>query len=354
MNEKIISGIQQIGIGIPDAYKAWKWYRKYFGMDIKVFDEEAVAELMLHYTNGKPRKRHAILAMNMQGGGGFEIWKHTEHIPQKPTFEIQIGDYGIFASKMKTENLERAYNYYKKEQLQLLSDIQVEPSGKKHFFVKDPYDNIFQIVESDYIFSKKVKSYTGGCYGAIIGVSDVEKSLTLYNDILGYDEVVYDKTEVFEDFKSLPGGGISCRRVLLKHNKARTGAFSRLLGPSQIELVEVKDRAAQPIYKDRIWGDLGYIHLCFDVVGIKALREECTQKNMPFTVDSSETFDMEAAGGHFGYISDPDGLPIEFVETHKVPILKKIGWYINLKKRDPKRPLPNWLLKSMAINRVKD
>ena len=35
----VISGIQQIGIGIPNVQEAFDWYRKHFGMDIKVFEE---------------------------------------------------------------------------------------------------------------------------------------------------------------------------------------------------------------------------------------------------------------------------------------------------------------------------
>ena len=59
MSEKIIYGIQQVGIGVENVHEAWAWYRKYFGMDIKVFEESATAELMLPYTNGKKCSRHA-------------------------------------------------------------------------------------------------------------------------------------------------------------------------------------------------------------------------------------------------------------------------------------------------------
>ena len=41
------------------------------------------------------------------------------------------------------------------------------------------------------------------------------------------------------------------------------------------------------------------------------------------------------------------------VETLKVPLVKKIGWTINMKKRNPTKPLPNWLIKAMSFNRVK-
>jgi hypothetical protein len=61
---------------------------------------------------------------------------------------------------------------------------------------------------------------------------------------------------------------------------------------------------------------------------------------------------MGAAAGHFSYIEDPDGTLIEFIETHRIPILKKIGWYLNLKKRNPTKPLPSWILKAMRFNRV--
>jgi hypothetical protein len=86
---------------------------------------------------------------------------------------------------------------------------------------------------------------------------------------------------------------------------------------------------------------------------MEQLKKECESEGFPFTVDSSDTFDMGEAGGRFSYIEDPDGTWIEFVETHKVPVMKKIGWYINLKNRKPGKFLPNWMLKAMALNRVK-
>jgi hypothetical protein len=61
---------------------------------------------------------------------------------------------------------------------------------------------------------------------------------------------------------------------------------------------------------------------------------------------------MGEAAGRFSYIEDPDGTLIEFVETHKVPVMKKLGWYLNLKKRKPTKPLPRWIIKAMGLSRV--
>ena len=352
MKQKKIIGIQQIGVGVEDVKTAWKWYNKYFGMDIRVFEDEAIAELMLHYTEGKTRKRYAVLAMNMQSGGGLEIWQHTGKKPEKPKFKPQLGDIGIFVAKIKSQNTKKAFDFMRSEKLDILGAFEKSPDKNSVFFVEDPFENIFQIVENDYIF-ENTKSDTGGIYGAIIGVSNIDESLKVYQDILMYDEIVYDETGVFKDFSGLPGGDQKVRRVLLKHSATRSGGFAPFYGPTQIELVQLVDKKGRDIYKDRIWGDPGFIHICFDTIGMDLLREEVKSKGFPFTVDSANSFDMGEAAGHFAYISDPDGIPVEFVETHKVPIVKKLGWNFNLKNRDPDKSLPKWMIGTLRWKRVK-
>ncbi|KAA3632321.1 MAG: VOC family protein [Bacteroidetes bacterium] len=349
----IISGIQQMGVGVSDLHEAWKWYRQHFGMDIRVFEDEAIAELMLPHTDGQPRKRYAALAMNMQGGGGFEIWQHTGKTPEPCGFQILLGDLGINIAKVKSRDVRLAHKNFVDKGLEVLTEVVTDPSGNENFFVKDPYGNVFQIVKEAYFFQKE-KSVNGGIYGAIIGVTDFERAKTVYCDILGYDEIVYDEQGKFEDLNGVPGGEETMRRVLLKHSEERTGPFSKLFGPSQIELISVKTREPRKIYEGRIWGDPGFIHLCFDIQGMDALRKKCTEKGFPFTVDSADSFDMGVAAGHFAYIEDPDGTLIEFVETHRLPIIKKVGWYMNLDKRKLGQRLPNWMVKTIAWGRIRD
>jgi catechol 2,3-dioxygenase-like lactoylglutathione lyase family enzyme len=354
--KKIVCGIQQIGIGVENIEEAWAWYRKYFGMDVCIFEEKAVAEYMLHYTEGQPRERHAVLAINMQGGGGFEVWQHTGKKPNPPAQPLLLGDLGINICKIKTADATKAREFFVNENLNVLSDIQITPDGVKQFFLADPYNNIFQFVEEKFVFVPD-KRVNGGTYGAVIGVSDIEKSLKLYQDILNYDLIVYDETRKFEDLACLNGGNYTFRRVLLAHSETREGPFAKMFGPTKIELFQVLDRTPEKVYKDRMWGDPGYIHLCFDISGFEALKQECAEKGFPFTVDSTKTldkvFDMGAAAGNFSYVSDPDGTPIEFVETRKVPVIKKIGWYIKLYNRDPKKSLPLWMLKALRFQRKK-
>jgi len=353
MGKIIISGIQQIGVGVPDVKEAFTWYRRKFGMDVPVFYDPGTAADMLPYTGGVPQNRHAILAINMQGGGGFEIWQYTSRTPQAPGFEIKTGDLGFFAAKMKARDVFAAYDFFKDNDVEVLGNLSEAPDGSMHFYVKDAYGNIFEIVQGGVFFSK-TDAVTAGPSGFVVGVSDIDKSYEFYSRILGYDKVVYDKTDIFEDFAVLPGGNKKFRRVLLKHSEERKGPFSHMFGPTQVELIQVLDRKPRKIYENRFWGDLGFIHICFDIIGMKELKKQCALLGHPFTTGSGDSFDMGEAAGEFAYIEDPDGSLIEFVETHKVPIAKKLNWYLNLKKRDAEKPLPNWMIKALALNRVKD
>jgi catechol 2,3-dioxygenase-like lactoylglutathione lyase family enzyme len=349
-----ISGIQQMGIGVSNVREAFQWYNRHFGMDVPIFEEAATAALMLPYTGGQPRDRHAILALNLQGGGGMEIWQYTSRTPVGPAFQPQLGDLGLYVAKIKSKDVEASFHDLRKKGVNMLSNPAQRPDGQMHFFVKDPWGNVFEITGATNWFSTSRPVHTGGIYGAFIGVSDMEKSQQFYRDILGYDVVIYDQTGTFEDLQGVDGGFGQYRRALLRHSEKRKGPFSRLLGDTEIELVQSLDRSPKKIFADRLWGDLGYIHLCFDITGMAEMKQFCAAKGHPFTVDSSGSFDMGEAAGYFSYIEDPDGTLIEFVETHKIPILKKLGWYLDLRKRsNPAAPLPHWMLKALGFGRVK-
>jgi catechol 2,3-dioxygenase-like lactoylglutathione lyase family enzyme len=305
-----LGGIQQIGIGVKKLEEAWYWYIRIFGMDCRIFEDETEAKLMLPYTGNKPQSRHAVLALNLQSGGGFEVWQYKGREPAEIKEEIRIGDLGILICKMKVKNADSAYLYFKQNNVDLIGDPIKDPAGNKTFFLKDPFGNIFQIVEANDWFMNENK-VCGGSYGAIIGVSDIEKSKVVYSDILGYDEVVYDQTVTFPDFVNLPSGKNEFRRILLKRSDPFSGSFSQALGQSVIELVSSVGNPGKKVFRDRFWGDPGFIHLCYDMWGMDELKEYCKSKGFPFVVDSKQShqgnsFDMGDAAGHFAYIEDPD------------------------------------------------
>lgn len=350
-NEITLNGIQQIGIGVQNANRVFNWYRRNIGFNLLVFKDEATASLMTKYTGGKAWNRKALLSLNLAGGGGLEIWQYTNRKPIPPIESINLGDLGINILKLKSKNITSVHKKLQTLNLDLLSPISTF-ENQEHFFFKDPWDNLVQIVTCNTSFTESNKD-CGGVLGVTLGVSDIDTSITFYKSLLGFDTVVYDKNNTFEDFSFIDNQENNYRRTLLRRSETKVGGFGTLLGPCEIELIQKKNATPKKIYANRYWGDLGYIHLCFDVSGMKALGEKAKKLNHPFTVDSSSSFEMGEAAGHFSYIEDPDGTLLEFVETHKVPIIKKLGLFINLKKRNHHKPLPNWLIKLMRVHRVK-
>ncbi len=354
--ERHIAGIQQVGIGVANVNHAFNWYKEMFGMDIIVFNDSAEAKLMTRYTGDRVHARTAYLAVNMAGGGGFEIWQYTSRTPEAAKHAITLNAPGIVAVKMKCFDIEKSIAYMRSKNVTILQDVANDPKGKRHFWMKDPYENMFQVVENDFWFVHPTDNpaRTGGVAGVVIVVSNMDASLKFYKEVLNYGDVVYDKTGVFEDLKSVEGGTATLRRALLTQDIPVKGPFSRMLGPSYIELIETPaSKTAQHIFTDRYWGDLGYIHLCYDITDMHTHEQLCNKFGYPLTVNSKQKFDMGSASGQFAYNEDPDGTLIEYVQTFKLPLLKKLGLYLDLRKRDNSKPLPDWMLKTLRFSRVK-
>ena len=202
--QKLISGIQQIGIGVPDVHKAWTWYRKAFGIDVRMFEEAAEAALMTRYTGNEIHARHAVLALHMGGGAGMEIWQFTSRDPQPAAFEGKLGDTGIFICKIKCKDADFMHAEHLRRGIETLGPVHLREDGRKHYYLKDPHGYLFELVESDEWFGPA--PYGGGVGGAVIGVSSIEKALVLYRDVLGYDHVASDESGSIEAWKPIPGG----------------------------------------------------------------------------------------------------------------------------------------------------
>lgn len=354
MNEFFVSGIQQVGVGCENFSDAWRWYIEMFNMNVRILEDDTVAERMLPYTGGKAQKRHACIAVNLQGGGGFEIWQYSERKPQPVTFRVQVGDLGIFAAKIKSRDV-KAFHAQLSSKYDKVGKLSSTPAGVPCFTVEDPWGNYFQVVEDDYVFIEQ-HCLNGGIVGASTGCTDIDKTIPLYRDVLGFDKIVYDVTGTFDDLASMAGGTERYRRVLLASSSKRKGAFVPLFGESTVELLQALDRTPRKIYEGRFWGDPGFIQICFDVTNMRALEKHCNALGFPFTVDSckgNEHFDMGEASGHFTYVEDPDGTLIELVEAHKLTILKRPHLFIDMLKRPREKAFPKLFFRLMAMNKVK-
>lgn len=353
--DTLICGIQQIGVGVSNVVEAYNWYIKAFGCDVMVADADGIAERMLPYTGGLPRRRRAILAANLQGGGGFEVWQPMDNNLHYMESAARLGDYGTFAGRVKCADPAKALSHFQAlEGATVLSDIVTSPSGQKHFFMMDPYGNTYDIVQDDYMLVN-LGFPVGGVDGEIIGVSDMDKSVGFYSSLIGFDKVIYDVTGTFEDLATLPGGEGQFRRVRLAPSYPSEGPLSDLYGQGSIELLQALEPELAPkkLYEGRWWGDPGFIQICFDIKNMKGIRERALALGHDFVCDGGEDFKMDIADGHFTYVEDPDGTLIEFVETFKIPVAPKFGIFINLRKMNEHSKLPKFVVKALRFMRIK-
>jgi len=352
--EYVIHGIQHLGVAVPEHETAWKWYRKFFGLDVPFFNDEANADLMTIYTGGEVISKRAAMVLNLKGGAAMEIICPSTFKARHADVEHQLGDLGMYIGWVKTPDVKKSFEFFKENDVTLLSEVEQLPNGWDTFYVKDLNGLIFQIIPSDNFYTKK-DNPNGGTAGCTIGVTDMEKSIKFYG-LLGYDEIVYDSSGSFADWKGINGGEGDFRRVLLSQKNQSRGGFSDLIGKSYIELVQdLSDRKPLKIFEGRYWGDIGFAHLGFDVRNMAAIGEVLEKEGYGFTCDTKDVLSMgENTKVHCTYIEDPDGTLIELIEVYKIPILEKLGIFLNVEKRAFSKPHPPLMLKALKFIRVKD
>jgi len=348
-----INSIQHIGVAVQDMDASLKYFRKIFGMNIPFFDSVQPAPLMDCYTHGKTITKRASMIMNLQGGCAMEVIRPTTFEPRKADFQVKIGDLHIFQVHVKTRDVKQMHAHCRNNGAPHVSEIQMNPAQQNVFDLTDLDGNFFRVEPTNECY-RDMGHPSNGIAGCSIGVTNMDSALKLYSNLLGYDEVIFDRTGTFNDWRHLPGGGEQYRRVRLKQSAPTGGGFARVMGETFIELVQALDRVPARTFKGRIWGDSGFVHLGLDVKGMKKLGENLAAKGFAFRCDSNDALSMGQTKVHCTYIDDPDGTLIELIEVYKVPIVEKWGIFLNVEKRDPLKPLPNFMLNALRFSRIKD
>ena len=146
---------------------------------------------------------------------------------------------------------------------------------------------------------------TGFFHGGI-AVSDMERSLAFYRDLLGL-EVHFDITVDAVDYvRTLLGIEMrDCRAVFLRIPGSE-GIF--------VELLEYHGSDARPTPDPRSW-DPGTGHLCFHVSDTQAVLEEAVAAGYRARSERAQQIPMGPnKGGWVAYLIDPDGYHIELFQ----------------------------------------
>ncbi|NLI97485.1 VOC family protein [bacterium] len=352
----MINAIQHIGFGVNDRDRSWSFYRK-LGFDVPMSLNQSRASRMEPLVGGD-YERKVVIAANLLGGATLEIFQYLSTEPKPYPVDWNWGNPGMSATALKVRDLNKALDLFGDMPESIVSrptDWPANPSWKAAL-VKDPDNLLIYLVEIPGMpYSLKLNgNFIGGIVFSTVAVSDMERSLEFYRNVLDYKDIVYDWQGYDPMLSSIPGGNRRMRRVMLKDSRPSTSFYSFYLDRGMIELVEVEGDKGKHIYNARRWGDVGQMEICFDVHDIKATFDELKKRGAePLLEPNTEDFDMgHGSTAFFAYFKDPDGTMIELAEATKLKITNSIG--IDLKKRKPGKALPKWLMKMSRHKRYKD
>jgi catechol 2,3-dioxygenase-like lactoylglutathione lyase family enzyme len=142
-----------------------------------------------------------------------------------------------------------------------------------------------------------------GIHHTCITVSDLERSIAFYRDLLGLELVMTEESERSGDDRS-KALGVPKAKVRLAILRA---------GEARVELIEYVTAQGRPY--DRTNNDIGAMHIAFQVDDIDAVYERLRGQNVRFTSPPATIPAGPMAGWRWTYFFDPDGVSLEIIQV---------------------------------------
>ena len=141
-----------------------------------------------------------------------------------------------------------------------------------------------------------------GVHHTCITVSDLDRSIEFYRDLLGLELVMTEESERSGDDRS-QALGVARAKVRLAILRA---------GDAQVELIEYVTAAGRPY--DRHNNDVGTMHIAFQVDDIDAAYQRLLGHGVRFTAPPTTIPAGPMKGWRWTYFFDPDGVPLEIIQ----------------------------------------
>lgn len=142
-----------------------------------------------------------------------------------------------------------------------------------------------------------------GVHHTCITVSNLERSIEFYRDLLGLELVMTEESERSGDDRS-KALGVAKAKVKLAILRA---------GQAQVELIEYVSASGRPY--DRNNNDVGAMHIAFQVEDIAAVYQRMVDQGVRFTSPPTTIPAGPMEGWRWTYFYDPDGVSLEIIQT---------------------------------------
>lgn len=141
-----------------------------------------------------------------------------------------------------------------------------------------------------------------GVHHTCITVSNLERSIAFYRDMLGLELKMTEESERSGDDRS-EALGVPKAKVKLALLQA---------GDAQVELIEYVTAGGRPY--DRNNNDVGAMHIAFQVDDIDAAYSRLRGHGVRFTAPPATIPAGPMVGWRWTYFSDPDGVSLEIIQ----------------------------------------
>jgi catechol 2,3-dioxygenase-like lactoylglutathione lyase family enzyme len=142
-----------------------------------------------------------------------------------------------------------------------------------------------------------------GVHHTCITVSDLERSIQFYRDLVGLELVMTEESERSGDDRS-DALGVPSAKVRLAILRA---------GQAQVELIQYV--TGQGRAYDRKNNDVGTMHIAFQVEDIDAVYRRLLGHGVRFTAPPATIPAGPMKGWRWTYFFDPDGVSLEIIQT---------------------------------------
>jgi catechol 2,3-dioxygenase-like lactoylglutathione lyase family enzyme len=142
-----------------------------------------------------------------------------------------------------------------------------------------------------------------GVHHTCITVSNLERSIEFYRDLLGLELVMAEESERSGDDRS-KALGVAKAKVKLALLRA---------GDARVELIEYVTASGRPY--DRNNHDVGAMHIAFQVEEIDAVYQRMVGHGVRFTAPPATIPAGPMKGWRWTYFFDPDGVSLEIIQT---------------------------------------